>query len=81
MKRTPDILFVPSKLSCIATEIHGSLVINPGYLVKGTGGGTFAKLTINPIPESELRNQTSAIPDAPILHAAHSRTRVDIVKI
>ena len=81
MKRSPDILFMPSKLSCMATEIHGSLVVNPGLLVKGCTGGTYARLTINPIPEAELRNQTSAEPDAPISHAIHSRTRVDIVKI
>ena len=81
MKHSPDILFLPSKLSTFATEIHGSLVVNPGLLVKGSGGGTFAQLTINPLPEAELRSQTSAVPDAPIPHAVHSRTRVDIVKI
>lgn len=81
MKQSPDILFIPSKLSCMATEIHGSLVVNPGLLVKGSSGGTYARLTINPLTASELRNQVSAVPDAPIPHAVHSRTRVDIVKI
>lgn len=81
MKRSPDILFVPSKLSCLATEIHGSLVVNPGLLVKGFTGGTYARLVIDPIPEAELRNQQSANPDSPIPHSIHSRTRVDIVKI
>lgn len=80
MKHSPDILFLPSKLSTFATEIHGSLVVNPGLLVKGFSGGTFAKLTINPLPESELRSQSSAS-DAPIPHVVHSRTRVSILKI
>lgn len=78
MKKSPDILFVPSKLSTLVTEVHGSLVVNPGLLVKGNGGGTFAKLTINPIPEAELRGQPS---NNPIPHSIHSRTRVEIVKI
>jgi DNA polymerase alpha subunit B len=78
MKRSPDILFVPSKLSTMVTEIHGSLVVNPGLLVKGSGGGTFARLTIHPLPEAELRGAAS---DAPVAHALFSRTRVDIMKI
>ena len=78
MKMTPDILLLPSKLSHMAKDIHGSLVVNPAQLVKGSGGGTFAKLTINPIPAEELRKQSS---DEPIAHNIHSRTRVDIIKI
>jgi DNA polymerase alpha subunit B len=81
MKRTPDILFLPSKLSFMVKEIHGSLVINPGFLVKGASGGTYAKLTINPLPEQTLRHQQSEISDEPMLHDVHSRTRVDIFKI
>jgi DNA polymerase alpha subunit B len=78
MKNTPDILLLPSKLSHMAKDIHGSLVVNPGQLVKGSSGGTFAKLTINPIPAEELRKRSS---DDTVPHDVHSRTRVDIIKI
>ena len=78
MKSTPDILIFPSKLSHMAKDIHGSLVVNPGQLVKGNGGGSYAKLTISPISEDTFKNSTS---DSPVLHNVHNRTRVEIIKI
>jgi DNA polymerase alpha subunit B len=80
MKLSPDILVIPSKLSHLATDVMGTLVVNPGQLTKGSFGGTFAEMSIHPIVEEELRN---AIIDSkgPMAHKVSSRTRVDILKI
>lgn len=51
----PDVLILPSRLNPIAKEVFGSLVVNPGALTRGAGGGTFAQLAIHPIKEADLR--------------------------
>lgn len=83
MKTSPDVLLIPSKLSTLAKEVRGTLVVNPGQLVKGSSGGTYATLTIHPIPEQVLRSSMAAPVDEqqPMLHNVHSRTKVEIVKI
>ncbi len=52
---SPDVLIIPSKLQPLAKDVLGALVVNPGQLVKGTGGGTYASIHINPISEVEIR--------------------------
>lgn len=51
----PDVLILPSRLNPIAKDVFGSLVVNPGALTRGAGGGTFAQLAIHPIKEADLR--------------------------
>ncbi len=46
---------MPSKLQPLAKDVLGALVVNPGQLVKGTGGGTYASIHINPISEADIR--------------------------
>jgi len=79
-KKKPDVLITPSRLAPFAKEILGTVVINPGTLVKGTSGGTFAQMTINPYPESVLTDlQKQHIDEYP--HNLPQRTAVDIIKI
>eukprot|EP00960_Hanusia_phi_P036328 752272-Hanusia_phi.AAC.2 len=46
---TPDVLIVPSHLCAYAKRASDVLCVNPGRLVKGNTGGTFAKLTVHPV--------------------------------
>jgi DNA polymerase alpha subunit B len=78
MKASPDVLLLPSKLSNMAKDVMGTVVVNPGFLSKGSGGGTFAELVIHPMKHSDLQ----AMPqDLPIPHAIPGRTMVTILKI
>ena len=45
----PDVLITPSKLQPFARDVQGCLVLNPGHLSKGAGGGTFSQLTVHPL--------------------------------
>lgn len=77
---SPDVLIVPSKLSALVTDVFGTLVINPGQLVKGTNGGTFANLTINPFDEMTIRKAMQEnVTELP--HEVSSRTNVAITRI
>jgi hypothetical protein len=51
----PDVLVLPSRLAALAKEVSGCLVVNPGQLTRGVGGGTFAQLCIHPHKEGDLR--------------------------
>lgn len=56
---SPDVLITPSKLSPLAKELNGSLVVNPGTLSKGTTGGTYADICIHPLDENKLRDSVA----------------------
>jgi len=75
---TPDILILPTKLACIARTIGTStVVINPGHLVKGTTGGTYAAMTIQPMKREFLQHAG----DEEIEHAIQDRVFIDIKRI
>lgn len=57
----PDILILPSRLAPIAKDLNNTLIINPGFLAKGRGGGTFADLVINPLPGSSDNNTAAEV--------------------
>merc|ERR1712238_357881 len=45
----PDLLILPSKLTSFAKDVKGgTVVINPGHLVRGTVGGTYALVDLHP---------------------------------
>lgn len=46
MNYMPDVLLLPSKLTAFTKDYNGSVIINPGFLTKGKGGGTFAEMVI-----------------------------------
>eukprot|EP00033_Pygsuia_biforma_P003396 GCRY01003719.1.p1 GENE.GCRY01003719.1~~GCRY01003719.1.p1 ORF type:complete len:614 (+),score=198.26 GCRY01003719.1:189-2030(+) len=75
---SPDILILPSSLKYFAKEIDGVLAINPGALVKGRSSGTYAKLTVHPLPKEVLSAQPGG---AKSHHQIASRTRVDIARL
>jgi len=83
MDKSPDVLILPSKLATLATDVHGTLVINPGTLARGTAGGTFAEVSIHPLAEDVLRDallsQEGGGKELP--HSVVGRTSVNIIKI
>ena len=49
LEQTPDILLLPSMLNTFTKRVGDVLCVNPGKLTKGSGPGTFARLTVHPI--------------------------------
>jgi hypothetical protein len=49
LQQTPDILLLPSMLNAFTKRVGDVLCVNPGKLTRGSGPGTFARLTIHPI--------------------------------
>lgn len=94
MSRTPDLLILPSRLSPLAKEVVVNtadvvsssstsaqmLVVNPGLLVKGRAGGSYAEITIHPFPETSLR-EALLKGEQWLPHNVTTRTSVRIVKI
>ncbi|XP_054289402.1 DNA polymerase alpha subunit B isoform X2 [Macrosteles quadrilineatus] len=58
---TPHVLVVPSNLRYFIKHLHGCLVVNPEHLVKGAGGGTFARLEIEPPSDDDTWSPASHI--------------------
>eukprot|EP01041_Mallomonas_annulata_P010537 gene10537-21974_t len=52
---SPDVLILPSSQPVLAKDIFGTLVLNPGSLAFGTGGGSFAELNIHPMKMETLQ--------------------------
>ncbi|CAB3248945.1 unnamed protein product [Arctia plantaginis] len=46
MSTTPHVLVLPSNFRYFVKEVNGCVVVNPEHLTKGTGGGTFARISI-----------------------------------
>eukprot|EP00981_Chlorochromonas_danica_P000159 scaffold46_cov196-Ochromonas_danica.AAC.9 len=94
MSHTPDLLILPSRLSPLAKEVvvntadlvsssstsSQMLVVNPGLLVKGRAGGSYAEITIHPLPETSLR-EALLKGEQWLPHNVTTRTSVRIVKI
>ncbi|KAF9880984.1 DNA polymerase alpha primase associated subunit [Colletotrichum karsti] len=70
----PDVLIVPSFLPPFAKVVESVLVINPGYLSKRRGAGTYARMTLFP-PKIETQS------DAVVSHSIFDRARVEVKKI
>jgi DNA polymerase alpha subunit B len=76
----PDVLIVPSKLTCFArTVLESTLVVNPGHLTRDTTGGTFALMEVHPIKRETL--ESAGGEDVELQHGVHERTRVEIKRI
>ncbi|KAH9999153.1 DNA polymerase subunit alpha B [Xylariaceae sp. FL0662B] len=73
----PDVLIVPSALPPFARVVESVLVINPGYLSKRRGPGTYARLTLYPpkVTDQELSSGGMAS------HKVFERARVEITRI
>ena len=70
----PDLLVLPSKLAGFAKDVRGgTVVVNPGHLVRGSVGGTYAMVDIHPKEGMEV--------DAESEGGVKDRVRVEIRKI
>ncbi|KAH6963913.1 DNA polymerase alpha subunit B N-terminal-domain-containing protein [Fusarium avenaceum] len=71
----PDVMVVPSLLPPFAKVVESVLLINPGYLSKRRGAGTYARMTLYPPTVS------SGSGDSMMGHQIFDRARVEIVRI
>jgi DNA polymerase alpha subunit B len=87
---SPDVLLLPSKLKfCAKAATPQTLLVNPGFLAKGAGGGTFSRLTIHPMKAAQVRTdgkelgEQMAQDEDDVIDEHHicERTRVDIMRI
>ncbi|XWX02018.1 hypothetical protein V2A60_010050 [Cordyceps javanica] len=68
----PDVMLTPSALPPFAKVVESVLAINPGYLSKRRGAGTYARMTLHP-PKIEGDGLQS--------HRVFERAKVEIVRI
>ena len=73
---TPDILILASDLRYFVKDVDGVLVVNPGRLTVGSAGGTFARLSVHPIPAQDIGEGEDLVPNAVV-----ERTRAEIIRI
>lgn len=72
----PDVLVVPSALPPFAKVVESVLAINPGYLSKRRGAGTYARMTLYP-PKLGAEEVGSAM----VSHKVFERARIEITRI
>lgn len=78
MPVSPDLLLTPSRLATFARRLpNGTLAVNPGQLSKGSAGGTYATLTVQPMAKGHVEKAHTA----PLPHEVASRTGVQIKRI
>lgn len=76
----PDVFLVPSKLSPFATPLlESAVVVNPGHLTKGTTGGTYAIMEIQPFKRETL--EESGGDDVHLRNSVQSRINVEVRRI
>ncbi|ATY60022.1 DNA polymerase alpha primase associated subunit [Cordyceps militaris] len=68
----PDVMLTPSALPPFAKVVESVLAINPGYLSKRRGAGTYARMTLHP-PKIEGDGLQG--------HCVFERAKVEIVRI
>ncbi|KNC51993.1 DNA polymerase alpha subunit B [Thecamonas trahens ATCC 50062] len=73
---TPDILILASDLRYFVKDVDGAVVVNPGRLTVGSAGGTFARLTVHPMPEDDIGEGEEEIE-----HNVAARCRAEIIRI
>mmetsp|Transcript_21166 Transcript_21166/g.42206 ORF Transcript_21166/g.42206 Transcript_21166/m.42206 type:complete len:637 (-) Transcript_21166:13-1923(-) len=78
MPVTPDVLLVPSKLAPFVKDVLGSVVINPQQLSRGSTGGTFATIDVQPVKREELENAGEGVM---MEHKVTERAKVAVMKI
>jgi DNA polymerase alpha subunit B len=60
-------------------EVNGCLCINPGFMVRGRRGGTYAKVCVHPMDLGEADDLE--MEESPINPEVSPRARVDVVRI
>lgn len=77
IKIRPDLMITPSSLPPFAKVVESVLVVNPGYLSKRKGAGTYARITIHPYSMTAEERASKTM----LGHRLFDRARVDILKI
>ncbi|KAK3370341.1 DNA polymerase alpha subunit B N-terminal-domain-containing protein [Podospora didyma] len=77
IKTLPDVLVVPSSLPPFARVVEHVLVINPGYLSKRKGAGTYARMTLYPPKVLDMKASEGGL----MAHRIFDRARVEITRI
>ncbi|KAI1753527.1 DNA polymerase alpha/epsilon subunit B [Xylaria castorea] len=73
----PDVVIVPSALPPFARVVESVLVINPGYLSKRRGAGTYARMTLYPPKLTGKESNSGEM----VGHKVFERARVEIARI
>ncbi|CAK7565126.1 MAG: DNA-directed DNA polymerase alpha subunit pol12 [Sporothrix epigloea] len=73
----PDVLIVPSALPPFAKVVESVLMINPGYLSRRRGAGTYARMTLYAPEATEHAGEESTM----VGHKIFERARVEITKV
>lgn len=73
-------MILPSKLTTFTKDIENTLVINPGYLARGTAGGTFADISVHSFPSAKLKESIEQKVNE-VSHDIASRAIVNIIRI
>lgn len=73
-RHTPDIILLRSKLNCFALEANDVLCVNAGHISRGSSGGTYAKICINP---AKVKDDA----ELSIANDVKSRAWVQIVRV
>lgn len=79
----PDVLIIPSILKPSVQVTNNVVTLNPGFLVKHSLGGQYAKLTIGKLDVSELEieNDKEGAEEPELVNDVWKRARVEIKKI
>jgi hypothetical protein len=90
---SPDVLIIPSQLRHGTKTISldpenadesATVLINPGFATRGASGGTLAWITLHPFTKDHLEEvvkQADGTNGDYVFHSAHTRMRVDIVRV
>ncbi|KAI0120205.1 DNA polymerase alpha/epsilon subunit B [Nemania sp. FL0031] len=73
----PDVVIAPSALPPFAKVVESVLVINPGFLSKRRGAGTYARMTLYPPTLTEEEASSTEM----VSHKIFARARVEITRI
>lgn len=82
-----DVFILPSMLKHFVKTVDSAVIINPSTLCRKNQPGTYAKLTIYPTKESEIKEAIENMEvddeedDRYLEHRLYERARVDIVRI
>jgi DNA polymerase alpha subunit B len=75
----PDVLVIPSKLTPFCSSVLGSTIaVNPGHLTKGTTGGTYAIMEIQPLSRDVFDDARDSVE---LPHNVPDRIQVEVKKI
>lgn len=51
----PDLIILQSQMKNFVKEVNGSICVNPGYLCKSRGPGTYARIILYPNVDERIR--------------------------